>query len=254
MITRNELKYYSSLSQKKFRESELKFLVEGLKNVEEGLNSHFNCEIILATFEFAEQHKSILNKAKQRKIRIEIIRTQDFTRISETKSPQGIAAVFNYAKLNFYPEKTESNILVFLDNISDPGNLGTIIRTCDWFGINEILISKNSVDYLNPKAIRASMGSIFHVDIFENIELDLLVKLQNNGFSLICSDLDGKNLFELKFPDKFVIVLSSESTGPSEDIRNLADEIVTIPKFGQAESLNVAIACGIILSRAITVQ
>lgn len=254
MITRNELKYYSSLSQKKFRESELKFLVEGLKNVEEGLNSHFNCEIILSTFEFAEQHKSLLSKAKQKKIRIEIIRSQDFTRISETKSPQGIAAIFNYAKLNFYPEKTESKILVFLDNISDPGNLGTIIRTCDWFGINEILISKNSVDYLNPKAVRASMGSIFHVDVFENIESNVLIKLQNQGFDVICSDLDGKDLFEFKFPNKYVIVLSSESSGPSEEIRNLADEVITIPKFGQAESLNVAIACGIILSRAITVQ
>lgn len=254
MITRNELKYYSSLSQKKFRESELKFLVEGLKNVTEGLNSHFSCEIILTTFEFAEQHKSLLKEAKRKKIRIETIRSQDFIRISETKSPQGIAAVFKYAKLNFYPDKTESKILVYLDNISDPGNLGTIIRTCDWFGINEILISKNSVDYLNPKAIRASMGSIFHLYIFEELDSEVLADMQSKNFKIICSDLDGKNLFEFRFPEKFVLVFSNEAVGPSEIIKKIADDILTIPKFGNAESLNVAIASGIILSRALSIH
>ncbi len=252
MISRNELKYYSSLSQKKFRESELKFLVEGLKNVEEGLNSHFNCEIILVTFEFAEQHKNIFNHAKKKKIRIEIIRSQDFIRISETKSPQGIAAVFNYAKLNFYPDKTESNILVYLDNISDPGNLGTIIRTCDWFGINEILISKYSVDYLNPKAIRASMGSIFHLYIFEELDTEVLIDLQNRNYKIICSDLDGKNLFDYRFPEKIVLAFSNEAAGPSEAVKKIADDIITIPRIGNAESLNVAIASGIILSKALT--
>lgn len=252
MISRNELKYYSSLSQKKFRESELKFLVEGLKNVEEGLNSHFNCEIILSTYEFAEQHQNIINQAKKKKIRIEIIRSQDFIRISETKSPQGIAAVFKYAKLNFYPEKTESNILVYLDNISDPGNLGTIIRTCDWFGINEILISKYSVDYLNPKAIRASMGSIFHLYIFEELDTEVLIDLQNRNYKIICSDLDGKNLFDYRFPEKIVLAFSNESAGPSEAVKKIADDVITIPRIGNAESLNVAIASGIILSKTLT--
>lgn len=252
MITRNELKYYSSLSQKKFRESESKFIVEGLKNVEEGLNSHFNCEIILTTFEFAEQYKSISNEARKKKIRFETIRSQDFIRISETKSPQGIAAVFKYAKLNFYPEKTDSKILVYLDNISDPGNLGTIIRTCDWFGINEILISRYSVDYLNPKAIRASMGSIFHLYIFEELDSEVLIDLQNRNYKIICADLDGKSLFEYHFPEKFVLVFSNEAAGPSESVKKTADDILTIPKFGNAESLNVAIASGIILSKALT--
>ncbi|AFH48673.1 TrmH family RNA methyltransferase [Ignavibacterium album JCM 16511] len=254
MITRNELKYYASLSQKKFRESELKFVAEGLKNVTEGLKSHFTCEIILTTFEFAEQHKTILNEAKKKKVRIETIRSQDFIRISETKSPQGIAAVFKYGKLNFYPDKTESKILVYLDNISDPGNLGTIIRTCDWFGINEILISKFSVDYLNPKAIRASMGSIFHLYIFEELDSEVLADLQSKNFKIICSDLDGKNLFEFKFPEKFVLVFSNEAVGPSDWVKKIADEIITIPKIGNAESLNVAIASGIILSRALSNQ
>ncbi|MCL6494374.1 MAG: RNA methyltransferase [Ignavibacterium sp.] len=251
MITRNELKYYSSLSQKKFRESELKFIVEGLKNVEEGLNSHYDCEIVLTTFEFAELHKNFLSDVKRKKIRIEILRSQDFIRISETKSPQGIAAVFRYAKLKFYPDKTESNVLVYLDNISDPGNLGTIIRTCDWFGINEILISKFSVDYLNPKAIRASMGSIFHLYIFEEVEPALLDDLKLNNYKIICSDLDGKNIFDYKFPDKIVLVFSNEATGPSEVVKTIADDVITIPKYGNAESLNVAIASGIILSKCV---
>jgi len=251
MITRNELKYYSSLSQKKFRESELKFIVEGLKNVEEGLDSHYDCEIVLTTFEFAELHKNFLSNVKRKKIRIEILRSQDFIRISETKSPQGIAAVFRYAKLKFYPDKTESNVLVYLDNISDPGNLGTIIRTCDWFGINEILISKFSVDYLNPKAIRASMGSIFHLYIFEEVEPALLDDLKLNNYKIICSDLDGKNIYDYKFPDKIVLVFSNEATGPSEVVKTIADDVITIPKYGNAESLNVAVASGIILSKCV---
>jgi len=251
MITRNELKYYSSLSQKKFRESELKFIVEGLKNVEEGLDSHYDCEIVLTTFEFAELHKNFLSDVKRKKIRIEILRSQDFIRISETKSPQGIAAVFRYAKLKFYPDKTESNVLVYLDNISDPGNLGTIIRTCDWFGINEILISKFSVDYLNPKAIRASMGSIFHLYIFEEVEPALLDDLKLNNYRIICSDLDGKNIYDYKFPDKIVLVFSNEATGPSEVVKTIADDVITIPKYGNAESLNVAIASAIILSKCV---
>lgn len=254
MITRNELKYYSSLTQKKFRESESKFIVEGVKNVTEGLNSHFDCEIVFATFEFAEMNKYIFGKIKNKNIRIEILRSQDFIRISETKTPQGIAAVFNYAKLNFDPKKTESDILVYLDNISDPGNLGTILRSCDWFGINEVLISKFSVDYLNPKAIRASMGSIFHLYVFEELDHDILIKLKEYDYLIISTDLDGKNLFEFKFPKKFVLVFSNESTGPSEEVKKISDTVVTIPKLGQAESLNVAIASGIVLSRAISFQ
>lgn len=254
MITRNELKYYSSLTQKKFRESESKFLVEGVKNVTEGLNSHFDCEVVFATFEFAELNKQILAKIKKKNVRIEILRSQDFIRISETKTPQGISAVFKYAKLNFDPEKTESNILVYLDNISDPGNLGTILRNCDWFGINEVLISKYSVDYLNPKAIRASMGSIFHLYVFEELEHDILIKLKECDYLIISTDLDGRNLFEFKFPEKFVLVFSNESTGPSEEVKKLSDTVLTIPKFGQAESLNVAIASGIVLSRALATR
>lgn len=254
MITRNELKYYSSLLQKKFRENEFKFLVEGTRSVEEGLNSHFNCEIVFSTFDFAESHKSVLNLAKRKKVRTEIIRSQDFVRISDTKSPQGIAAVFKYAKLNFIPDKTDSKILVYLDNISDPGNLGTILRSCDWFGINEVLISKYSVDYLNPKAIRASMGSVFHLYVFEDLDSEVLVDLKEKNYKIICSDLDGKNLFEYRFPDKFILVFSNEATGPSEAIREIADDILTIPKFGNAESLNVAVASGIILSKAISTQ
>lgn len=254
MITRNELKYYSSLTQKKFRESESKFIVEGVKNVTEGLNSHFDCEIVFATFEFAELNKQLLAKIKKKNVRIEILRSQDFIRISETKTPQGISAVFKYAKLKFDPNKTESNILVYLDNISDPGNLGTILRSCDWFGINEVLISKYAVDYLNPKAIRASMGSIFHLYVFEYIDHEILFRLKEHDYLIISTDLDGRNLFEFKFPEKFVLVFSNESTGPSEEVKKISDTVLTIPKFGQAESLNVAIASGIVLSRAISYQ
>ncbi len=98
------------------------------------------------------------------------------------------------------------------------------------------------------------MGSIFHIYIFEELDSEVLADLQSKNFKVICSDLDGKNLFEFKFPEKFVLVFSNEASGPSDSVKKIADEIVTIPKIGNAESLNVAIASGIILSRALSIQ
>jgi len=247
MITRNELKYYSSLLQKKFRSTENKFLVDGKKVVLEGLQSRFECEIIFITPKFSEEEKEYLNRIKSLNARIEILKSIDFKRITDTLSPEGIAAVFiNHKKR---PEITsiKDALIVYLEDITDPGNLGTIIRNCDWFGIKNIFLSKTSAEVFNPKVIRASMGSVFHINIFEDVSLEEITSLKKSGYQFVCSDLKGENLYEFKRNEKTVLFLANETHGPSNELLSISDKIISIPGKGKAESLNVASACAVIL-------
>ena len=251
MISKNELKYFSSLLIKKFRQQEKKFIVEGLKTVEEGLNSSYKCDVVFVTPAFIDSFPEVINILKKKTERILEIKSIDFQKISDTKSPQGIAAVFNknYPKKNF--KDLKEKLIVLIDNISDPGNLGTILRTCDWFGLYNVLISDQSVEYLNPKVIRASMGSIFHLNIYDEIFENDLANLKNNGYQVICSEIKGKNIFSYKPGKKSILTFSNESNGPSDMVKSLADDFITIPGKGRAESLNVSSAAAIIISRLV---
>jgi TrmH family RNA methyltransferase len=243
-MTQNELKYYSSLLRKKYRTAEKKFLVEGKKIVEEGIYSKYFCEKIFVSQKFYTSSRS---KKLFRNIDYEILNKSELMRLTDTISPQGILAVFRIHEIKKI-EHVNSNIIVFLENISDPGNLGTIIRICDWFGINTILCSDNTVDAYNPKVIRSSMGSIFHLDIIDDFKVNSLDIFLEKGYKLVCSDLGGKNLYDFKIADKIIIAFSNEASGPSEELLKKSEYKVTIPKIGKAESLNVASASAVILS------
>lgn len=249
MISNNELKYFSSLLIKKFRDKEKKFLVEGLKTVEEGLNSSYKCDAVFVTPAFIDSFPEVISILKKKTVRIGELKSLDFQKVSGTRSPQGIAAVFN----KNYPQKKindlNEKIIVLIDNISDPGNLGTILRTCDWFGVYNVFLTDQSVEYLNPKVIRASMGSVFHLNIYDKIFENDLFSLKNKNYQIICSDIKGKNILNYKFEKKSIITFSNESSGPSEMVKNLTDEYITIPGKGRAESLNVSSAAAIILSK-----
>ncbi len=246
--TKNELKYYSSLLIKKFRDEESKFIVEGKKIVEEGINSNFKLEKLFVTNEFEKENSAFLNKFTSKHIQYSILKNQDFKKVSDTRTPQGIAAVFHKPILS-QEENYSEKLIVFLDNISDPGNVGTIIRNCDWFGVKEIVLSKECADIYNPKTIRASMGSIFHLRIFENNNLrSTLQKFKSNGYSILSTDLEGKNIFEFKSLQKQVVIFSNEANGPSENVIEFIDDKITIPKLGNAESLNVASASAVTLA------
>jgi len=136
-----------------------------------------------------------------------------------------------------------------LDSISDPGNLGTIIRTCDWFGVKNIFLSDNIVDYTSPKVIRSSMGSIFHINIYEDIDAEILSDLKREGFEILCADIEGENVFSYNSERKKVLILSSESHGPSKDFEKISDKKISIPRIGNAESLNVASASAVLLAQ-----
>lgn len=250
MISKKELQYYSSLLVRKFRKEENKFMVEGKKSVFEGINSHYKCEIIFVTNKFFEENEETITEISNKKNRVETLKQKDFEKIADTETPQGIAGVFNKPNLAF-PQNlfSDVNIIVMLDNISDPGNFGTILRNCDWFGIKNILLSENIVDFTNPKVIRSSMGSVFHLNIYESVNPNHLTKLKKEGFEVLCADTNGENIFTYRSEKKKILILSSESHGPSKEIEKLSDKKIHIPKIGNAESLNVASASAVLLAQ-----
>ncbi|NOX64756.1 MAG: RNA methyltransferase [Chlorobi bacterium] len=246
MLTQNELKYYSSLKQKKYRQKESKFIVEGKRLVEEALKSKYKCEIVIMSQSFADKNKQPGFSKPQR---TEIINDKNYQKLTDTKSPQGISAV-----MLMFPAvleiSSDEKLIIALENISDPGNVGTIIRTCDWFGVRSIIISPGSVDLYNPKVIRSTMGSLFHINIFEPDDFyDDLLRLKKKGMKILCSDMDGKNIFTYKGKGNKVLVMSNEAHGPTETALKLSDDIVTIPKQGNAESLNVASAAAVMIAQ-----
>ncbi len=251
MISKNEIKYYSSLLQKKYRNLENKFLVEGKRAVEEGLCGTGVCEAVFVTNQFSEEEHGFLTSSIFGNVRLEKINIKDFKKLSGTINPQGIVAVFlKKAKRNNI-DSISAGAAVCLENISDPGNVGTIIRNCDWFGFKDIILSEDSVDVYNPKTVRASMGSIFHTNIFSEENLyNALSKLKNNGYRILCADLNGENVNSFSFPSKYALVFANEANGPSNILKSMADNIITIPRYGNAESLNVANAAAVILSKA----
>jgi TrmH family RNA methyltransferase len=245
-MTKNELKYYSSLNEKKVRTSEMKFIVEGFKIIEEALLSDFICEMVAVSHQFAEKNPAILNKLVKWNITPQLVSQKEIEKICDTKSPQGIAAVFNY-KISSKPNNSDE-IIVALENINDPGNLGTIIRNCDWFGIRTIYLSDDTADIYNPKTIRASAGSVFHITFQQSDFYKNIASLKNEGYSILCADLEGTNLYEFEKKGNMVLVLANEANGPTKTILDLSDGTITISKKGKAESLNVASASAVLLS------
>jgi TrmH family RNA methyltransferase len=141
-----------------------------------------------------------------------------------------------------------AHLVVACDRITDPGNLGTILRTCDWFGTDTVLLNEGCVSLYNDKVVRSTAGSIFHLQVFENIDLDIVLpNLKSEGFKVIATALNGKMLKACSLPEKIVFLLGNEAQGVNPQLIQQADAVVSISRYGQAESLNVGIACGIFL-------
>lgn len=247
MLSKNQLKYYSNLNQKKFRLIEQKFLVEGQKLILEALHSKLNCEVLLTTSSFRETNPSFFKNKLLNDVSIELISHNDLERISDTQTPQGLVGVFGIPKHKIQNLQKEK-LIVALESIADPGNMGTIIRNSDWFGVNYIITTTDCAENYNPKVIRSSAGSVFHLCILEYEDFYGELKLlKQNGFKMVVADLHGESIYNFNKPDKVIIALSSEAHGPSQELINLADHVLTIPRKGKAESLNVASASAIVL-------
>ncbi len=248
MLGKNELKYFASLKQKKYRLREGKFLAEGKRLVAELIESPYPIEAIIATEEFKNKNHAFFAKAKSKGLRTEIVKPEQLKKLTDTQTPQGVAAVARFLA----PDKNQNRmgkLIVALDKISEPGNVGTILRNCGWFGVQTVLVSKSSADVFNPKTLRASMGAAFRLNILSEINLkESLLKLKNKGYKILLADIEGTEIKNLRSAQgKFVVIFSNEAAGPSEEAISLADEKVTVPRKGQGESLNVASASAIVL-------
>jgi len=249
MITKNELKYYSSLLQKKYRVKERKFLVEGRKLIPEAIDAGFFAEKVFYTFAFSEEDEKFIRDLRKNSIECIQLKAPEFERLCDTSSPQGILAVFKNPSKNYTLAKLPPKC-VALENISDPGNLGAILRICDWFGFSDVILNQNCAEIFNPKTIRGSAGSVFRLKIhFPGEFYEALSEIKTKGYKLINTDTGGENVLDFNFPRKAVLVFSNEGHGPSNEVNAISDITVGIPGTGKTESLNVSVAAGIILSR-----
>ena len=246
MITKAALKEYASLKEKKYRSSTGKILIEGKRLVEEALKSSYFCEAIVATENFLNSHDISFLSSHE----IHIVTEKEFKLLSDTQSAQGIGAVLEIPAFEDRIDILKSECILYFDEIKDPGNAGTMIRTAAWFGIKDIVLSQDSVDVFNPKVVRSSMGSIFSMNFIEDDNFyTKLIQARKSGYEILGADLEGENIFSYVPPGKIVIVVGSEADGISPALIKHIQTFVTIPRRGAGESLNVGVAASIIISQ-----
>ena len=236
MISKNQLKLIRQLGQKKYRKQYNQYLVQGEKNVLELLNSPLKAVDIFATQAFINTHQNQFPE-----VDFTPAEEESLTKASTLVSNNAAIAVVDMPKADL-PNNT--GLILALDGVSDPGNLGTIIRVADWYGIKHIVTSTDSADAYNPKTISATMGSFVRVSVSQ---VELPEYLQTLNMPIYGAFLDGQSVHTTDLSAKGVLLMGSESHGIREQCAKLVSEKITIPAFGEAESLNVAMATGIIL-------
>ena len=233
-LSNNHQKLITSLSQKKYRQKHQLFIAEGVKVVEEFLKSSYEVEILFSTdpyFSFLDCFVQVTN--------------QELKKISSLKTPNKVLALF---KIPSEKKVNSSGLIVALDTINDPGNLGTIIRLCDWFGVEQLVCSKETVDCYNTKVVQASMGSLTRVS---TSYLNLPEYLKTVSIPIYIADMNGVNIHKTKLPASAVLVMGNEANGISDTLKSLISNKISIPRYGdsvQVESLNVATATAILLN------
>ena len=233
MVSKNQIKFIRGLKEKKNRVLSKKIVVEGLKTIQEFMDSKYDLDQLYST-------SSELIKNFQP----ELINDSQLKLMSNQRTPSGTIGIFNMIDKSI----KESSFYIVLDNISDPGNLGTIIRTCEWFGINQIICSIGSVDCYNPKVIQSSMGSLSRVNV---IYTNIVKFLKSKSLPIYAADLGGKKFNKSEIFDECIWVFGSESHGISDEVKKIADFSLMIPKYKKdikTESLNLPTSLGIILS------
>jgi len=239
MISKNEIKYIQSLFQKKTGDKEGIFIAEGIKLVNELLQSDIVVRKIYATEEWIAEHKQHPNAIK--------VQPEELKKISTRSTPNRVLAIVEKKKLATEP-LLESKITLVLDGVQDPGNFGTIIRIADWFGIDQIIASSDTADLYNSKVIQSTMGSFIRLNVWYK---DLAAWLSNANIPVYGALLNGTDIYHVKPVKEGLLVIGNESKGISENILPFIQHALTIPKKGAAESLNAAVATGIILSHLV---
>jgi TrmH family RNA methyltransferase len=236
MVSKNQIKLITSLQQKKFRNLHQLFFAEGVKVIQELLNSSIELDHLYTTQNDFDQlqtdKKSIINE-------------NDLKKISALTTANTCLAVF---KIPTQKPVIDAGLVLALDDVRDPGNLGTILRLCDWFGIEQLLCSKETVDIYNPKVVQATMGSIARVNVNY---IDLCSHFEKTKLPLFGTFMEGDSIYKCRLPKEGIIIMGNEANGISKDLEKIIDNRLSVPRFGkvqETESLNVATATAIILS------
>lgn len=254
-VSRLRLKHLRQLTQRKYREETRLFLVEGVRLVQEAVDSGYTLVEVYHTADLREHPggarllKSLARTCEE----IHQVGSHEMELITETVTFQGVLAVVRRRE---YDEETvlraagSGSVVAAFDGVSDPGNLGAMVRTCDWFGVNGILIGQDSVDLYNPKVVRSTMGGIFHLPIAVGADLlGVLPRAKEQGYTVYVTDARGDVQFDrVAFAGRSLLVFGNEAWGVSDQVGGLADVRLAIRRYGAAESLNVSVACGVILA------
>ena len=245
-------KKYTALQQKKRRYEAEKFIVEGVRLCSEAMLSDWEIEtgFVTENFQNSEHWPQFDDTFRHRNILCRTLQPAQFKRIAGTETPQGILMVIRMPKISLERmNMRKAAFVIVLEGIRDPGNLGTLIRTADWYGANAVILSDDCVDPYNAKVLRSSMGSIFHLPVYISQDLPQDIKrLQENHFWVVAATVNSnKTLRKAHFKKPVAILLGNEARGLSPEVQRLSDMTVRIWKYGQAESLNVAIAGGVLM-------
>jgi len=239
MVTKNQKKLIRSLKQKKNRKANKLFVAEGIKVINEFIDASLQLQHLFILKGTIDLFPNIDHSV------IENVSPKELEQLSFLTTPQKAIAVFSIPKSK---TSTNTGLQIALDNVSDPGNLGTIIRLCDWFGIEKLICSENTVDCFNPKVVQATMGSLTRVTITYN---NLENYLKETQLPIFGTFMEGENIYKTKLPEQGIIVMGNEANGISSTIESIVSQKISIPRFGdlqKTESLNVATATAILLS------
>jgi TrmH family RNA methyltransferase len=237
MLSKNEAKYIQSLCHKKERQEEGLFIAEGPKIIEELAKSNFVIKKVFALSNWETPDFS-------GKVEVVEVSEAELHKISNLQTPNQVVAIVQQ-KLQNAPPVIINQLSIVLDGIQDPGNLGTIIRIADWFGISQIICNSDTVELYNSKVIQSTMGSFVRVNVWYE---DTVTLLKTAGVPVLGAVLNGKSIYEIEKPREGILVIGNESKGISGEVMKCISCPVTIPRIGGAESLNAAVATGIILS------
>ena len=241
MLSKSQISFVNALHQKKHRKEQNLFIAEGSKSIIEFTQSNY---IVNTIFHTSEATTKLYNLSQ--KVKLQEVSESELKKISTLTSPHDALALIQIPeRTNTVQESFTGKFVLVLDGIQDPGNLGTIIRTADWFGFSDIICSTDTVDAYNPKVVQASMGSLSRISVYH---ADLNEFFANANMTIFGALLDGRSVYETNFGKEGYIILGNEGNGISEKVKALINTAVTIPKFGGAESLNVAISAAIICS------
>ena len=245
----NELiKHIKKLKDKKHRDESNEYIIEGVKLIEEAVKEKAKikkiivCEDTTRTYEIPTHIMYEIAKYE-----CVYVTNKVFASITQVTNPQGIMAIIEKGDTNVQIDYTQ-DIIVALDDVQDPGNLGTILRTVDSIGLNQIIVSKGTADAFNSKVVRSTMGAIFRVKIIEVENLTQSIKeMRKHHFKLMVTSLQTENsIYDIKF-NKKIIVIGNEANGVSKEIQEMADEKAKIPMLGKTESLNASVAAGVVM-------